>query len=310
MKKKIIVLTLIGCIIFSIVGCQNIDSVQTETADPSQTQTNEIATETTQDASAVQATEIQETAAQTTTTQETEEQTTTTQTTAISDEIATVEAAYQEILSRDASEYTQGDMNAECYEEYKLWDDELNNLWRQIESTLDESAYASILDEQSKWLERKKLHVRACGSMAAGGSMQPMLESSGASEMTRVRCYQLAKVLADAVGEQFSTEKIEAVVDYVDPSYDDVMWGFRGPHELVSYDDSTGELMISHESDEWEAIITYNGVKQQVELWGYNSDRIIWKSSEGEFFEIGLSWEDELEFTHRNDLNNYFEVIS
>ena len=34
------------------------------------------------------------------------------QSTTVSEEIASVEAAYQEILARDTSNYTQGDMNA------------------------------------------------------------------------------------------------------------------------------------------------------------------------------------------------------
>ena len=66
--------------------------------------------------------------------------------------------------------------------------------------------------------------------------------------------------------------------------------------------------MISHENDEWEAIITYNGARQQVELWGYNSNRIIWETSEGHFFELGLSWENELEFTRRDDLKEYVDA--
>lgn len=284
-KKKVFVLICLICISFSLLGCNGQNSVQEEKTEAMTAQNEEREAKETKDKSDEQ--QI-----------------------AVSEEIAIVETAYQEILSRDTTNYTQVEMNEECYEEYQLWDDELNSLWEQIKVTLDESTYTSLLDEQRAWLQRKTFHVRACGSEAAGGSMQPMLESSGAAEITRVRCYLLAKVLADARGEQFSTEEIEAVKDYVDPSYDDVMWGFRGPYEMVSYDDSTGELMISHESDEWEAIITYNGMRQQVELWGYNSNRIIWESSEGEFFEVGLSWENELEFTHRDDLIEYVEAYN
>lgn len=292
MKKKITVFILAGCIAFSLAGCKeknsNVeikDSAQAEETESSSAQDSENEIEQNQDSSEAQ-------------------------TTPVSEEIATVESAYQEILSRDTSNYTQGDMNAESYEEYELWNNELNALWDQIKSSLDEGAYTKLLDEQRAWLERKTFHIRACGSEAFGGSMQPMLESSGAADMTRVRCYQLAKILADARGEQFSMGDVEALIDYVDPSYDDVMWGFRGPYDMVSYDDSTGELMISHEFDEWEPIITYNGERQQVELWGYTSDRIIWKSTEDEFFEIGLSWEGELEFSHRDDLKDYVDVFN
>ncbi|MCQ2535330.1 MAG: lysozyme inhibitor LprI family protein [Lachnospiraceae bacterium] len=291
MKKKIIVFILAGCISFSLIGCKDKNSTtepntseQTEKTESSATQ-NQEESEKPQDNSDINKTPV-------------------------SEEIATVESAYQEILSRDTSNYTQGDMNAECYEEYELWNNELNALWDQIKSSLDEGAYTKLLDEQRAWLERKTFHIRACGSEAFGGSMQQMLESSGAADMTRVRCYQLAKILADARGEQFSMGDVEALIDYVDPSYDDVMWGFRGPYDMVSYDDSTGELMISHEFDEWEPIITYNGERQQVELWGYTSDRIIWKSTKDEFFEIGLSWEGELEFSHRDDLKDYVDVFN
>lgn len=292
MKKGLIVLTIIGCISFCLVGCTGKDSVDEPNGSVINEKTEAMVLQDQESETEINIDKSGDKVA------------------TVSEEIGSVEAAYQEILSRDTTNYNQVEMNEECYEKYELWDNELNSLWEQIKETLDESAYESLLDEQREWLERKKLHVRACGSEAFGGSMQPMLESSGASDMTRVRCYQLAKVLADARGEQFSMEEIEAVIDYVDPSYDDVMWGFRGPYDMVSYDDSTGELMISHESDKWEAIITYNGQRQQVELWGYTSDRIIWKSSEGEFFELGLSWENELEFNHRDDLKEYVDAYS
>ena len=319
MKKGLIILVLASCIVFGLAGCRNKAVASAE--EVKKTVPNEIieADVLEEKESKMNKTEKIEETEQPEEPERTEELIEANETeklsdrsevvsTPVSEEIAAVEAAYQEILSRDSDNYTQAEMNAECYEEYELWNNELNALWEQVKATVKDDAYTDILGEQRAWLERKRYHVRACGAEAFGGSMQPMLESSAASDMTRVRCYQLAKLLADARGEQLSMDEADAMIDYVDPTYDEVMWGLRGTYNLVSYDDSTGEIVISHETGEWEPIITYNGVRQQVELWGYTTNRIIWKSSEEEYFELGLSWESELEFTHRDDLQKYVDA--
>ncbi len=264
MKKRLLVLTIVGSVMLCFAGCHGKEPASTEATNGGN-----------QSQDSVQA------------------------------EVDAVEAAYQEILDNDSSSYTQMEMNMESYEMYELWDNELNALWEQIKATLDDSAYASLLDEQRAWIARKELHVRAYGAEAGGGSLQPCLENLAAADITRVRCYELGKVLADAKGEQFPTDVVEAYKDYYDPSYDDVMWGFRGPYDLTSYDGSTGELMISHETDEWEAIITYNGERKDVEVWGYNIERIIWKSTDGDYFEVGLSWEGQLQFVCRDDMKAF-----
>lgn len=122
----------------------------------------------------------------------------------------------------------QQEMNALSGEWYTLWDEELNILWGQLNMTLSENEMSGILEEQMAWIKRKEQNMIAAGYDAYGGTLQPLLESSVAKDMTRARSYILAEYLADAYGENYTipTDIKDSFAD-VDPSLDSVFESFR-----------------------------------------------------------------------------------
>ena len=86
-------------------------------------------------------------------------------------------------------------MNQLSKELYLLWDNELNSLWSRLKEKLDADAMKQLTDEEREWIQWKDLEVKAAGSEAEGGSLQPLLENDRAAELTRNRVYELAERL-------------------------------------------------------------------------------------------------------------------
>ena len=121
----------------------------------------------------------------------------------IQDEIARVEEQSREHCDIDSSNMGQQEMNYHSAQWYKLWDDELNSLWSRLSDELDAETKARVLEEQRAWIKRKEGNATAAGVQALGGSLQPLLESETAAEMTRARVYVLAGYLAEVRNESF-----------------------------------------------------------------------------------------------------------
>lgn len=112
----------------------------------------------------------------------------------IQDELAQIEKKEAEIDARLQKEsLTQSEMNQLTAEVYKLWDDELNKVWKHLKDTLDDSTMTTLKEDESKWIKEKDVKVKAAGKEAEGGSLQPMLENDMAAELTKARVYELAK---------------------------------------------------------------------------------------------------------------------
>lgn len=105
------------------------------------------------------------------------------------------EVAQQMNVRLQSGELTQGDMNQLSKELYLLWDNELNSLWSQLKEKLDADAMKQLTDEEREWIQWKDQEVKAAGSEAEGGSLQPLLENDRAAELTRNRVYELAERL-------------------------------------------------------------------------------------------------------------------
>lgn len=161
----------------------------------------------------------------------------------------------------------QQEMNALSGEWYTLWDEELNILWGQLNMTLSENEMSGILEEQMAWMKRKEQNMIAAGYDAYGGTLQPLLESSVAKDMTRARSYILAEYLADAYGENYTipTDIKDSFAD-VDPSLDSVFESFRESGTLDGdVDFNINTIEESPFSDNFE-----EGIKWI--FWYFNSD--------------------------------------
>jgi len=137
----------------------------------------------------------------------------------IQDEIARIEQQSREHCDIDSGDMTQMDMNIHSAQWYQLWDDELNSLWSRLSDELDPETKAKVLEEQRAWIKRKEENVKAAGAESLGGSIQPLLESETAAEMTRARVYILAGYLAEVRNEEFIIspeiqESLDEVLEY------------------------------------------------------------------------------------------------
>ena len=74
---------------------------------------------------------------------------------------------------------------------YKLWDDELNSIWKR----LDEDTKAELLDEEGAWIKEKESKIEEAGKDWEGGSGQPLAENTEGADLTRARVYELAEYL-------------------------------------------------------------------------------------------------------------------
>ena len=204
----------------------------------------------------------------------------------IRDEMVEVESKSLEFENADW-DIPQQEMNAKADEWYVLWDSELNSLWSRLKNELSEDELAPILEEQRSWIDRKTKNVIGAGFAAYGGTLRPLLESSKAEEMTRVRAYVLAEYLAKAKGEDYTMpESVLSIAKEVDPSLDSIFEVFSGTHEqseelsvnVYRLEDSDFTPDQFAESVEWVMWYTHSSVLTNDDVYAYTVDTIIFEN--------------------------------
>lgn len=108
-------------------------------------------------------------------------------------EISIAEDLEADWETRQDDSATQLEMNMASAELYQIWDDTLNTVWKLLEAELDEATMEQLRAEEREWINFKEAEAKAAGKEMEGGSMQPMLESGKAAELTKERVYELAK---------------------------------------------------------------------------------------------------------------------
>lgn len=115
--------------------------------------------------------------------------------TATEAEIAAVQSQANDLETKLATAQTQLEMNETAAEIYRLWDDELNVLWKRLKETLDSATMDALTKEEHAWISAKEQEMAAAGGEFAGGSMQAMAEYQKGADLTRNRVYELAEYL-------------------------------------------------------------------------------------------------------------------
>lgn len=230
----------------------------------------------------------------------------------IQNEIAEVEEKSIEHCSVDTGNMTQQEMNRHSAEWYKIWDDELNSLWDRLSNELDAQTKEKILEEQLAWIKRKEGSATAAGLEALGGSLQPLLESERAGEMTRARVYILAGYLADVRNETFTVSpEIQESIDKADPSLDEVFEKFEGQW---IFDESRGACVgvertekcsYGVEGSNWTVWVTGGDIFSDLDVYGYTDSVILFKLTHGDsesYYDLSFGMEHELLLTYRTSL--------
>ena len=121
-------------------------------------------------------------------------------------------SAFQRKLMEDPS-LNQADMNTLSGEIYQVWDGVLNELWKNVKSTLDEEKWNNLLEEQRTWIAEKEAEVKQAGEEVGGGSLAPLVANQRAAKLTRLRVYELASYLGfEGTLITFQVEGMEEVV--------------------------------------------------------------------------------------------------
>lgn len=110
-------------------------------------------------------------------------------------EIALTEDTVAELEEKLQNASTQMEMNDISYQIYMAWDDTLNLIWGVLKDNLDEEKMKKLTEEERNWIAEKEEAVKLAGEEAEGGSMQPLLESDKAAELTKERVYELMEYL-------------------------------------------------------------------------------------------------------------------
>lgn len=90
---------------------------------------------------------------------------------------------------------SQAQMNELAEEQYKLWDTELNSIWRRLKSKLSEAEMAKVTQEEIRWIGEKEAAMQSASADYQGGSMYSMIYYSKGAELTQARVYVLAEYL-------------------------------------------------------------------------------------------------------------------
>ncbi len=212
----------------------------------------------------------------------------------IQDEIASVEATYQEKMNAiDSASAPQSEMNQNAADCFQLWDNELNALWSRLSDELDADRKEDLLDDQRKWVQKKETEVTNAGAEAEGGTLQPLLEYSKGTELIRARCYYLAGLLAEIRGEDFTvSEEIEAELQAANPTLEDVFKSFQGEYFFdeergaVIGIEPTAECDYGKEGSTWTVWVTGGDLLSDLDVIDFTSSTIDFKTESG-YYQLG-----------------------
>jgi uncharacterized protein YecT (DUF1311 family) len=94
-------------------------------------------------------------------------------------------------------------------ESYKLWDDELNLIWRRLKEVLSDEEMSSLVLEERKWINEKEEKAKNAGLEYEGGSIQSMIVLVKKAKLTRDRVYELAAYLGEKTGQAVNVPEKE-----------------------------------------------------------------------------------------------------
>ena len=110
----------------------------------------------------------------------------------IKEKLADVQSRADELENRlDHEDLSQMQMNETSGDLYKLWDDEINEIWKYLKATLSDADMQKLTDEQIKWINEKEARIEEEGKEYEGGSIRPLIENRLGAQLTKDRVYEL-----------------------------------------------------------------------------------------------------------------------
>lgn len=86
---------------------------------------------------------------------------------------------------------SNADMKAAAAEEYRRWDDVLNEIYSVLKGQLSYIEMNSLEKEELQWIKYKENEADRCASAFRGGTAEGLVYTSKLAELTKDRCYYL-----------------------------------------------------------------------------------------------------------------------
>ena len=206
----------------------------------------------------------------------------------LTDEIAAIEAKSQEYENMNW-DIPQQEANELTNDWYKLWDDELNSIWKRLNESENNKYKDDLLSGQRDWVARKEANVKEAGEQALGGTLQPQLENSAAMEMTRARVYFLAGCLAEFEGDAFEvSDELQAELDKADPDVGYVFSTFEGKYTIENDSNSlitvepTENCEYGVNGSDWMVWVTHGVILSDLDMDSFTRYSITFVKKEGD----------------------------
>lgn len=90
---------------------------------------------------------------------------------------------------------TQSEINRESGIVYEKWDELLNEVYQYLKTTMPDSEFEQLKNDEFAWIKRKEKAVEEAGEEWAGGSGAPMARNTAAIQQTEERCYYLISLI-------------------------------------------------------------------------------------------------------------------
>ncbi len=87
----------------------------------------------------------------------------------------------------------QSEMNVDSHTEYKLWNKELNYIYKSVIKTLDDSEARKLKASEKKWKKQRKKKATEDAAVDEGGSLHPLEYNASMITQTKKRIKWLIK---------------------------------------------------------------------------------------------------------------------
>lgn len=94
------------------------------------------------------------------------------------------------------TEATTYSMKTAAENELKLWDSELNNIYNDILTHLDEDQTQELVAAEREWMKERDARAVEAARRSAGGTLEGLEYTASLAESTRARAYELADMYA------------------------------------------------------------------------------------------------------------------
>lgn len=86
---------------------------------------------------------------------------------------------------------TTADMRNLSGIQYKLWDDSLNEIYKDLQNTLSSNDREKLTQEELTWISKKESDAKNAANEVKGGTLEPVYYSLSLADSTKKRCYEL-----------------------------------------------------------------------------------------------------------------------